>query len=74
MMSSLKTPVLPSIYTAAVQASWALYKMAVLQAYQTDLLKDLDQSKRLSPEAVLELCRATDLALRSTKQTATAMV
>ncbi|ROL41282.1 Retrotransposon-derived protein PEG10 [Anabarilius grahami] len=47
--------------------------MAVLQAYQTDLLKDLDQSKRLSPEAVLELCRATDLALRSTKQTATAM-
>lgn len=56
------------VYAAAGKASLAL------QTYQTDLLKDLDQSKRLSPEAVLELCRATDLALRSTKQMATAIV
>lgn len=41
--------------------------VAVLQAYQTDLLKDLDQGEGLSPKAVSELCIATDLALRATK-------
>lgn len=44
--------------------------MAVLQAYQEDLLKDLDQGQGLSPEVVTELNRTTVLTLRATKQTA----
>ncbi|KAL0172971.1 hypothetical protein M9458_033282, partial [Cirrhinus mrigala] len=47
--------------------------MAVLQAYQADLLKDLDKGQDLSPDEVAELRRTTDLALRATKQAATAM-
>ncbi len=44
--------------------------MAVLQAYQADLLKDLDKGQGLSPDEVAELRRTTDLALRATKQAA----
>ncbi len=40
-----------------------------LQAYQAELLKELDESEGLSPEAVKELRRVTDLALRATKHT-----
>ncbi len=47
--------------------------MAVLQAYQADLLKDLDNGQGLSPDEVAELRRTTDLAHRATKQAATAM-
>ncbi len=47
--------------------------MTVLQAYQADLLKDLDNGQGLSPDEVAELRRTTDLALRATKQAATAM-
>ncbi len=47
--------------------------MAVLQAYQADLLMDLDNGQGLSPDEVAELRRTTDLALRATKQAATAM-
>ncbi len=47
--------------------------MAVLQVYQGDLLKDLDNGQGLSPNEVAELHRTTDLALRATKQAATAM-
>ncbi len=47
--------------------------MAVLQAYQADLLKDLDSGQGLSPDEVAELRRTTDLALRATKQAASAM-
>ncbi|KAL0194767.1 hypothetical protein M9458_008339, partial [Cirrhinus mrigala] len=83
--ASLKTPSLPSIplqvtsrlngraYAAAGQAVGALHTMAVLQAYQADLLKDLDKGQGLSPDEVAELRRTTDLALRATKQAATAM-
>ncbi|KAI2647461.1 Uronate isomerase [Labeo rohita] len=83
--TSLKTPSLPSIplqvtsrlngraYAAAGQAVGALHTMAVLQAYQADLLKDLDKGQGLSPDEVAELRRTTDLALRATKQAATAM-
>ncbi|KAL0199836.1 hypothetical protein M9458_003023, partial [Cirrhinus mrigala] len=83
--SSLKTPSLPSIllqvtsrlngrvYAAAGQAVGALHTMAVLQAYQADLLKDLDKGQGLSPDEVAELRRTTDLALRAIKQAATAM-
>ncbi len=47
--------------------------MAVLQAYQSDLLKDQNKGQGLSPDEVAELSRTTDLALRATKQAATAM-
>lgn len=45
----------------AVQACGVFHTMAVLQAYQADLLKDLDQGEGLFP---------TDLALRATKRAA----
>ncbi len=81
----LKAPALPSkplmdtsrlngrAYAAAGQAGAALHTMSVLQAYQADLLKDLDQGQGLPLEAVTELRRTTDLALRATKQTAAAI-
>ncbi len=84
--SSPKVPSLPSkpfqdtsrlngkAYTAAGQAVASLHTMAVLQAYQADLLNDLDKGQGLSPDEVAELRRTTDLALRATKQAATAMV
>ncbi len=83
--ASLKVPSLPSMplqatsrlngraYAAAGQAVASLHTMAVLQAYQADLLKDLDNGQGLSPDEVAELRRTTDLALRATKQAATAM-
>ncbi len=83
--ASLKVPSLPSkplqdtsrlngkAYAAAGQAVVSLHTMAVLQAYQADLLKDLDNVQGLSPDEVAELRRTTDLALRATKQAATAM-
>ncbi len=64
--SSLKAPSLPSKplqkYTAAGQAVASLHTMAVLQAYQADLLKDLDKGQGLSPDerrsrSVPEQCR-----------------
>ncbi len=48
----------------------ALHTMANLQAYQADVLKEMDKGTGLTPEAVKELRRATDLALRATKHTA----
>ncbi len=83
--ASLKVPSLPSkplqdtlrlngrAYAAAGQAVASLHTMAVLQAYQADLLKDLDKVQGLSSDEVAELHRTTDLALRATKQAATAM-
>ncbi len=47
--------------------------MAILQAYQADVLKEMDEGAGLTPEAVKELRRATDLALRATKHTARAV-
>ncbi len=44
-----------------------------LQAYQADVLKEMDEGTGLTPEAVKELRRATDLALRATKHTARAV-
>ncbi len=40
----------------------ALHTMAILQAYQADVLKEMDEGAGLTPEAVKELRRATDLA------------
>ncbi len=55
-------------YIAAGQAG-----MAILQAYQADVLKEMDEGTGLTPEALKELRRATDLALRATKHTARAV-
>ncbi|KAL0160129.1 hypothetical protein M9458_043854, partial [Cirrhinus mrigala] len=83
--SSLKAPSLPTeplqrtsslngrAYAAAGQAVASLHTMALLQAYQADLLKDLDKGQGLSPDEVAELRLTTDLALCATKQAATAM-
>ncbi len=60
-------------YIAAGQAGMALHTMAILQAYQADFLKEMDEGTGLTPEAVKELRRATDLALRATKHTAHAV-
>ncbi len=66
--ASLKVPSLPfkplqdtsrlngRAYAAAGQAVASLHTMAVLQAYQADLLKDLDNGQGLSPDEVAELC------------------
>ncbi len=54
-------------YITAGQAGMALHAMAIIQAYQADVLKEMDEGTGLTPEAVKELCRATDLALRTTK-------
>ncbi len=60
-------------YIAASQAGMALHTMAILRAYQADVLKEMDEGTGLTPEAVKELRRATDLALRATKHTARAV-
>ncbi len=60
-------------YIAAGQAGMALHTMAILQAYQVDVLKEMDEGTGLTPKAVKELRRATDLALRATKHTACAV-
>ncbi len=51
----------------------ALHTMAILQAYQVDVLKEMAEGTGLTPEAVKELHRATDLALKATKHTARAV-
>ncbi len=84
--SSLKAPSLPSkplqetsrlngkAYAAAgsgcrfVATRWRCFRLT-----RPDLLKDLDKGQGLSPDEVAELRRTTDLALRTTKQAATAM-
>ncbi len=60
-------------YIAAGQADMALHTMAILQAYQADVLKEMDEGTGLTPEAVKVLRRATDLALRATKHPARAV-
>ncbi len=61
-------------YMAAGQAGVALHTMAILQVYQVEVLKEMDDGDGVTPEAVKELHRATDLALRATKHTAWAVV
>ncbi len=39
--------------------------MSLLQAYQSELLADLDEGEDIGPNAVCELRRATDLSLRA---------
>lgn len=40
----------------------------MMEAYQTDLLKDFDKGQGLSPKAEGELRSTTDLALQATEQ------
>ncbi len=75
--SSLKAPVLSSKplrttsalvgkgYTAAGQAGACLHTMSVLQAYQADLLKELDEGKQVKSDDISELRRTADLALHA---------
>lgn len=41
--------------------------MAVHQAYQADLLRDLDEGQGMGPNAIKELRQATDLSLCATR-------
>ncbi len=59
-------------YITAGQAGMALHTMAILQSFQVDVLKEMNEGDGLTPEAVKELRKATDLALRATKHTARA--
>ncbi len=52
------------------QAGAALHTMAVLQAYQADLLKDLSTGGVNWRRGIFRTSPATDLSLRATKQTA----
>lgn len=53
-------------YGGAGQAGSALHMMSVHQFFQAKLLRDMDESS-WDPGAFMELCTATDLALRVTK-------
>lgn len=44
--------------------------MSILQAYQADPLKDMDDCEEVSADAIRELRRTTDLSLRATKEMA----
>ncbi len=82
--SSLKAVVLPTkplgttsalvgkAYTAAGQAAGCSHTMAVLQAYQAELL-ELDEEDTIKSDDFDEIRRATDLSLRATKETAKAI-
>ncbi len=59
-------------YIAAVQAGTCLHTMSVLQAYQADLLKELDEGEKISSN-IVELRKTAYLALRATKETARAI-
>ncbi|CAM4459094.1 unnamed protein product [Leuciscus chuanchicus] len=89
IVSSLKAPALPTkpchttsalvgrAYMAAGQAGTSLHTMAILQAYQEDLLKDLlkdlDRGEGPTVDDIAELRKAADLSLRVTKETAHAI-
>lgn len=52
---------------AVCQAGACLHTMAILQAYQADLLRDLDKGERVEPDDIKELRWAADLSLRVTR-------
>ncbi len=75
--SSVRSPVLPTkpvkttsalagkSYSAAGQAAACLHTMSLLQAYQAELLADLDEGEGIGPNTVCELRQATDLSVRA---------
>ena len=80
--SSLNTPALPSrplkntsvlvgkAYSAAGQAAACLHTMAIMQAYQANLLKEASEGGQISMETINEHRQSADLTLRATKGTA----
>ncbi len=60
-------------YRAAGQAGGCLHTIELLQAYQADLLKEMDEGDEIKNEDIVELHRDTDLSLRATKETARAI-
>lgn len=56
-------------YTAAGQAGVCFHTTAVLQAYQADLLKELDEGEEVKADDITELRRTADLSLHATKET-----
>ncbi|KAI2663485.1 DNA-directed RNA polymerase subunit beta' [Labeo rohita] len=60
------SPLVGKRYTAAGQAGTFIHTISVLQAYQADLLKELDEGEEVN---VLELLGTADLALHATKET-----
>ncbi len=67
---SLKAPVLP---TKPLWTSSALVGKAYTAAGQADLLKEMDEGEDIKNDDIAELCRATDLSLRATKETTRAI-
>ncbi len=61
-------------YAAAGQAGSCMHTMAVLQAYQADQLKELDEGEGVNAEDIKELRKTADLSLRATKETTRAIV
>ncbi len=61
-------------YIAAGQAGMALHTMAILKAYQADVLKEMDEGTGLTPEAVKELRRATKHTARAVGRSMAALV
>ncbi|KAI2647838.1 Transposon Ty3-G Gag-Pol polyprotein [Labeo rohita] len=54
-------------------AEACLHTMLVLQAYQADLLKELDEGEEIKDSDISEIRRTADLSLRATKETARAI-
>ncbi len=52
----------------AGQAGLCPHTMTVLQAYQADLLKELDEGEGVNAEDIKELRKTADLSLRATKE------
>ncbi len=80
--SSIKSPILPNkpvritsgivgkAYSAAGQVAAFLHTMSLLQAYQAELLTNLDEGEGISPNTICELRRSTYLSLRAANETA----
>ncbi|XP_067273076.1 uncharacterized protein [Pseudorasbora parva] len=60
-------------YSVAGQTAACLHTMAIMQAYQADLLRDLDGRDEVGGDVINELRQSADLALRATKETASRM-
>ncbi len=61
-------------YAAAGQAGSCMHTMTLLQAYQADQLKELDEGDGVNSEDIKELRKTADLSLRATKETTRAIV
>ncbi len=64
---------MPQAEDELLPAVGCLHTMAVLQAYQAELLGDLDEEDSIKSDDIAEIRRATDLSLRATKETAKAI-